>query len=370
MFASSGEGIRALERGVWSVRVNRVDARTGKPKNRKATVRGSRADAVRKRDELRGELALATAVRARLRLRSYAEAWLARRSSRIKPSTARKYGYALKHAFELLGDFFVDTIAPSDIEVYVAARLAAGAAGNTVLNELRVLRVIARDSVADGLATRYWCDRVRSPAVARYDDDRPNLLTPAQAERVVAHVPQQWFAFLLFILSTGLRFGEASALQWEDVDVDAGVAKIRRNNDRGTLRDSTKNQSSKRTVPMLPEVLVLLERRSSGAVFPSRRGGLHRGSPLRRVLDRACAAAGVPRVTTHGLRRTFNNEGRQVTDVDREVLKATTGHTTDEMVSHYSHVDVAEKARLARAVMTRLHVLGTSSTSTATDSNP
>ncbi len=108
-------------------------------------------------------------------------------------------------------------------------------------------------------------------------------------------------------------------------------------------------------MPILPEILALLGRRSDGLVFPTRADALYRTAPLRAVLDRACAAAGVPRVTTHGLRRTFNNQGRQVGD--REVLKATTGHSTDAMVSHYSHVGADEKRALARAVATRLRVL-------------
>lgn len=352
----ASEGVRALGKARWAVRVKRVDARTGRVRNRKATVTGSKTDALRKRDEIRGELAIATATRARLRLRSYAEAWLARRASTLKPSTVRKYTYALKHALSMLGDIYVDALVPADIEAYLVWRLDV-AAGNTVLNELRVLRVVARDSVADGLAVRYWCERVKAPKVAHYDDDNPNLLTPAQAERVLEHVPAVWLGMLMFILTTGLRFGEASALRWEDVDVAAGVVRIRRGNYRGT-ETSTKNKSSVRTVAMLPEVLELLERvgrRDTELVFATRRGTMHRGSPLRVVLERACAAAGVPRVTTHGLRRTFNNTGRQVGD--REVLKATTGHATDEMVSHYSHVAAGEKTALARAVATRLGVL-------------
>lgn len=357
MFATGDDGVRAIARGTWSVRVKRIDARTGRVRNRKATVVGSKADAVRKRDEIRGELALATATRARLQLRSYAEAWLERRRHRLKRSTFRKYGFAIKHVIAKLGDHFVDSLVPSEIIGYVDSRLADGAAGNTVLNELRVLRVIARDSVADGLAVRYWCDRVSAPKVARYDDEHTNLLTPDQAERVIAHVPERWLALVLFLVSTGARFGEASALHWEDVDVDAGVAKLHYNNDRGELT-TVKTESSNRTVPMLPEILALLGRRSSGLVFPTRAGTLYRTAPLRAVLDRACAAAGVPRVTTHGLRRTFNNQGRQVGD--REVLKATTGHSTDAMVSHYSHVGADEKRELARAVATRLRVLGVS----------
>jgi integrase len=218
---------------------------------------------------------------------------------------------------------------------------------------------------------------VKAPKVACYTDERPNLLTPLQAERVLAHVPVQWLGLLMLLITTGLRFGEASALRWDDIDVVAGVARIHRGNDRG-VETTTKNRSSVRSVAVLPEVLALLPPRTpqrvpldqseAPLVFTTRRRTMHRGSPLRSVLAKACAAAGVVRVTTHGLRRTFNNAGRQVGD--REVLKAMTGHATDEMVSHYSHVAAGEKHELARAVALRLGVLKVSPAPLPETSNP
>lgn len=344
------DGIKQIAKGRWSVRVKRVDAATGRVCNRKATVLGSKADAVRKRDELRDELA--TLRRGRVRLDGYATDWLKRRASTLKPSTQRKYFYALTHIVPVLGELYVDVIAPADVERYLADRLRV-AAGNTVLNELRLLRTLARDALAESYTRRYWCERVKAPRVARYSADNPNLLTPDQAVRVLELVPARWLGLVLFIVTTGLRFGEASALRWEDVK--NGVAIIRRGNYRG-LEITPKTLTSYRTVPVLAEVLELWGmRRDRGLVFPSRDGKLHRGSPLRAVLAKACATAGVPRITTHGLRRTFNNEGRQ--RGSREVLKSITGHGTDEMVEHYSMVADGEKAELARAVARVLGVL-------------
>jgi hypothetical protein len=55
------------------------------------------------------------------------------------------------------------------------------------------------------------------------------------------------------------------------------------------------------------------------------------------------------RVSVHGLRRTFNNLSRQVAGVI--VTRAITGHVTEEMTEHYSHVDRAEKLRAADQVV-------------------
>lgn len=64
------------------------------------------------------------------------------------------------------------------------------------------------------------------------------------------------------------------------------------------------------------------------------------------MLDRLCKRAKVRRITPHGLRRTFNDLGRRV--CEKIVLQAITGHSTDRMTEHYSHVDHTEK-RMAQA---------------------
>ncbi len=46
------------------------------------------------------------------------------------------------------------------------------------------------------------------------------------------------------------------------------------------------------------------------------------------------------RVTIHGLRRTFNNLSRQV--AGEIVARSITGHVTQAMTEHYSHVDAKE----------------------------
>lgn len=352
-------GIKSLGKNKHQVRVKRIDKRTGNQVNRKATVIGSKADARRVRDELRVELASTKLRRPRTRLREFAVSWLESRAANpeTKPSVIRKYGYDLGRILPVLGDLYLDSITPADVSGYVAGRVAdAGIkGGNTVLNELRLLRTIARDTVGEGYAESYWCDRVKPPKVQGYTREKPNLLTAAQFQAIIDHIPKQWRGIVLFIATTGLRWGEASALHWEDVSLDAGEATIKWGNDRGKLV-TVKTKSSNRVVPVLPEVAALWGlRRARGLVFPTRRGTLHRGTPLRKVLTQACTKAGVPRITAHGLRRTFNNLARRSTS--REVLKSITGHSTDAMVEHYSHVETDEKTVVARSVAESIGVL-------------
>lgn len=340
------EGIKQIGRNLYAIRVKRIDKSTGRVKNRKATVEGTRADARRKRDEIRAELGSTLARRQRMRLAVFAALWFEQRAGRLKATTLRRYRYSLEHILPALGEYFLDAIAPSVVAEYVTRRCRV-AEGHTVLNELRLLRTLAKDAVNEGYSLRDWCARVAAPKVKKYTAKRPNLFTPPQFVDVLEHIGKRWRGLVLFMATTGLRWGEASALHWEDIDWRSGLATIRYHNDRGTLT-STKTDTP-RTVPVLPEVAHEWGlRRAEGLLFPNRKKALHKGYPLIKVLAAACKAAGVPRVTAHGLRRTFNNIARQ--GVSREVLMSITGWVTQDMVEHYSFVGAGEKTQAARQV--------------------
>ncbi len=78
-------------------------------------------------------------------------------------------------------------------------------------------------------------------------------------------------------------------------------------------------------------------------VFPSVTGGLRRPKSITKPFDAALAAAGIKRrQTIHGLRRTFNDLLCQV--ASGEVVRSMTGHSTQQMTEHYSHIANSEKA--------------------------
>jgi integrase len=373
------DGIKKIGRNKWQVRVSRIDEKTGQKLDVKRLIDGTREAAERAREALLAEFR-AGGSRQRQRLADYARSWLDARRRTLKPSVAKKYATSLDlHILPALGQFFVDALEPGEVQRYVTDRLDAGAAANTVNNELRLMRTMARDSVADGAATRNWTERVKAAPVAGYTDEDPNLLTAQQLAALLASIPRQWSAIVHLLATTGLRWGEASALCWADVALErepvpwppdrrpwdvVGHLKVKRSNWRGEAV-APKTTRSHRSVPLLREVADLLGAPGApGAwLFPTASGDLHRGYPLRDVLDRAAIAAGLAhrrpgggiggtRITPHGLRRTWNNLARQ--RGDRQVVQAITGHTTDAMTEHYSKIGADEKGALASSVRAAL----------------
>ncbi len=367
----SHPGIKQLGPNLWEVRIQARSRKTGRKTGRQERFEGTFRAAKARQAELRAELVRGGAgpKKRRETLKTFARSWLASRVADLKPSVGTRYASDLEiHILPVLGDYFLDALEPTDVGALISnatvkqqgKKFGQPLKGNSKRNLLRLLRLIAAASVAAGHAARDWTAGLKLPTPEGYTDENPNLLTADQLAALLAAIPRQWLAMVVLKAYTGLRWGELSGLHWEDLDLERGLIRIRRSNWRG-LEVAPKTKSSKRPVPLPARFIELVgSAKPRGLIFPvsnhghgkHRPGESHRGTPLTKVLDKACAAAGVPRITPHGLRRTFNDLGRGF--VDRLIMKAMVGHTTDAMNEHYSHVRVEEMAAAQRAVIERV----------------
>ncbi len=354
------KGIKKLGPKRYRVRVRITDPRTGERKEVKRVCKGTLEQALETQKQLQEELTNPSP-RARVKLRTYAKEWLENRKATIKPSTAHKYENDLRlHILPVFGSMYVNIIRPRDVKAFIAKQLKVAAAWS-VANRLRLLRTIAKDALADGLTDLDFCARVRLPRCGGYSEEAPNCLTAAQLDAVGREIPPAWYPLFASMAFTGLRWGEVSALQWADVDHRHGVIRIRRNNWKGTIT-TPKTKGSTRAVPMVPQLAAVLDRHrermqeqnhpglAAGWIFPNARGTLHKGTPMGAILRKAVKRAGLDlRLTPHGLRRTFNDLARRI--ASGMVVKAITGHITDNMLEHYSMVDAGEKLAVQSAVI-------------------
>lgn len=298
--------------------------------------------------------------RARATVRAFARSWLASKLPALKPSTADRYARSLDlHVLPALGDYYLDAVTHADV-----VRWRDGLAGEPTSKNghLRVVRNLFRDAAALGHVDRD--PTLRVPAFREAAPSEEHWLTGPELAAILAaareHEPA-WHPIILTIAATGARFGEASALRWDDVDFERGAITIRRAQWKGDV-DTTKTETS-RVVPLLPELAEVLRahrRRlvelqapglADGWCFPSQVGTLLSSAAVRTALRRAAARAVPAReeLTLHDLRRTFNNAVRRV--ASGEVVRSMTGHATERMTEHYSHVDLSEKrAAVLRAV--------------------
>ena len=382
---TSVRGVYSLGGGRYEVVAHFMDPKTGRPRKLVRIVRArSVADAARQREELRAEALRGAAPRRRVRLSTYVESWLLRKLAAWKTSTATQAASVIEVWIKpALGDYYLDAIEVSDVVAWrdEMARTPVDPDAEplrypsraSVNSRLRLLRQILGDAGHDhGLPNP--AARVE-PLRAVYVDpeQRDYYLDAAEARAVLGwlreHRPR-WYPLVELLALTGLRFGEATALRWTDVDLERGLLHVRRAHVR-TVVDSVKSEAGHRVVPVvdpLAETLAawrdaqreqLAQRdppellRPTALVFPSSVGRPHHTSVMHKPMRDACLALGLPweRIPASKIwRRVFNNLLRQVaSEVVRQEL---VGHA-DEAVGrrHYSRASEDEKREAAGAVL-------------------
>jgi integrase len=320
---------------------------------------GTKREAEALREQLRTELHEqgAAANPTRQRLEDFAESWLRSKRLRVKVSTANRYADALGHALPYLGALYVDAITVQDIEKWLA-QVAPTAKAPTVNGWLRVVKTCVGDACVE-LGLPEFVRRVKplsEPPPQRHG------LTPGQLRRLLeVYDHDETRALISALAFTGMRWGEAAALRWEDIDLSDQVITVQRAHYRGAV--SVPKNGKPRQVPVcftLKEELKAHRDRLTALRDPGWEAGwcfatvgkrgpnkgkvrLRAPSSVEKPWRRVCEAASV-RATPHDLRRTFVDLLRQA-GVDGIVEQAIVGHADDRMRGHYSTVRGTEAAR-------------------------
>lgn len=179
-----------------------------------------------------------------------------------------------------------------------------------------------------------------NPGVVRFleDDERRRLLDACKA----AAWPKL-YGLVLLALTSGARRGELLSLRWRDVDLDKGLAYLRR---------GTKN-GDERTLVLLPAVLEQLRSYKRGkpdhVVFCSTRDPL-RAYAIAQIWIAVLRAAKVEKFRFHDLRHSFASALAQDGASLVEIADAM-GHKTMAMVRRYAHLSAKSRAALVTRVM-------------------
>ena len=325
----------------------------------------------------------------RITMQQYLSGWLAGKSD-IRPSTLRAYtAHASKYLLPQLGHLLLD-----DLRVaHVAEMLAKVHASDATRQRVRAtLRSALSDAVREGLVMVNVATLVKLPA-----GRRPKALvwTPERVQRwqqagevpspVMVWTPGQLGAFLdrssadrLYALwhlisHRGLRRGEAAGLRWEDIDLDAGQATIRRQRVQlgwEVLEGDPKSEAGGRTIALDAGTVAALrthrrEQREermawgpsayvdSSVVFTREDGEPLHPAIITDRFHRLTTTAGLPPLRLHDLRHGAASL-MLAAGVSMKVVQETLGHSSVVLTSDtYSSVypQVASAAAEAAAAM-------------------
>ena len=159
-------------------------------------------------------------------------------------------------------------------------------------------------------------------------------------------------------LATGLRRGELLGLKWEDIDLERGDLRVRRQIARingEVVEAPLKTKNAYRTLPLAEDtVSILLEQKekvgSNPWVFPSPTGGPISPDSVLHMLHRVLKRAGLPRVRFHDLRHTFATLALQ-NGVDVKTVSGMLGHfSAGFTLDTYAHVTTASQRQAVKTM--------------------
>jgi len=318
-------------KGKWVAQLTWVDPATGRKLKREKHC-ATRKEAEQALAQMVAEQARGLLMDpSRLTTRDFALEYLRRLEREgLRPNSIRlaqgELAYALPSlkdpkAHDPLGRMRLQEVKPVHVRAAVDRVIEAGYAPRTVARVLMRLKALFREALRLELVARNPAEaiQVRLPkgekaARALEPEEVARLLEAAEASR-----SRDMALLLRLMLETGLRRGEALALQWGDVDLERGEVRVWRAwakvGSKGAFTP-LKTPTAKRVVPLPLGLLRRLKARKEELLErlnPEEVDGLHLVGGVKPVdpdafnhyLRRLAERAGLGRVRVHDLRHTW-----------------------------------------------------------------
>jgi integrase len=195
----------------------------------------------------------------------YQGKWLAElERTDLKRSTKESYAYHVtKHIVPSFGKERIDALDYSRLKAWVIEQ-AAKYSKDTVRLNVAVLRAMMQEAVNESilavnpvmkLGKFYRSAKKIKEKIDPFTIEELHLIESVCRERFPEHFP-----FVLCMARTGMRIGEATALQWIDIDFTNNYIVVRRNIPHHRQVETTKTEASQRKVDMSPELSAELKR--------------------------------------------------------------------------------------------------------------
>ncbi|MBA3529218.1 MAG: tyrosine-type recombinase/integrase, partial [Propionibacteriaceae bacterium] len=250
----------------------------------------------------------------KIRLGDYAARWVEQRAG-LRPRTVQLYRWTLKkHITPYLGDVPLGRLDTSLIREWRARLLAEGVSRGMAAKAYRLLRAVLWTAVKeDELLARNPC---RIPAADKETPaERPHL-TMEQLADLTDAVPDRYRLMILLAAFASLRFGEITALQRRDLDLEGATVRVRHQflevRGQGLVLGPPKSRAGTRLVAIPAALLPLLRSHVEQFVNPTGSALIFTtstGSPIRRSSFNkfvnwrtAVESIGVPSLHFHDLR--------------------------------------------------------------------
>lgn len=217
------------------------------------------------------------------------------RQNILSPATVRGYRTIQHGRFQHLMNKRIATITQAQWQraVDMESRLVSA---KTLTNSWRFMVSVISETTGQHFT-------VRLPQII---PNERQWLTPAQIPVFVEAIKGTDVEIPALLALSSLRRSEILNLRWKDVDLQRGILRVNGaavvdENNKLIRKKETKNQSSRRTIPIIPPLQKALEQaEQKGEYIVNFQPG-----NLYPKINRICDLNGLPRVGVHGLRHSF-----------------------------------------------------------------
>lgn len=202
--------------------------------------------------------------------------------TRPSPGTIKKYRSNYRvHLKPMFGSLPVDSIDHTRVVAWIKMMQAEGKSAKTIHGVHAILSAVMKTAIHKKARTDSPCAFIVLPK-DNEAGEKSISLTREEYEVILKHTPKPYKLFIEFLVGTGLRFGEATALTFSDFSFDSKpatlrVAKAWKTDEFGRMYlGAPKSKRSRRTVALdvvLAEKIRALSGGPSDRVFLSEKGG-------------------------------------------------------------------------------------------------
>ncbi|MBX6422507.1 site-specific integrase [Thermosulfurimonas sp. F29] len=227
------------------------------------------------------------------------------------------------------------SLKPSDAEILKRVLLEKGYSPNTVNKHLRDLKRIAERAVSLGLLPSNPFSAVKP--LKNHKPFQPRVLSPQEVEMVLAEARKSrllygWmYLIFLFAFGCGLRRSEILSLQWEWIDWERRLVFVKKTK-TGKPRFVGLGERLYRELVRLKEKLLERGEIPKGRILPP----IHHDS-ITSAAARVFRRCGLSGVRFHDARHTYATHLQILAGASPVEAMARTGHSSVDMLLHYSH---------------------------------
>lgn len=305
-------------------------------------------------------------------------------------ATMNEYRRDLRnHIIPKLGHIPISNIDEDDLIEWVKYMKAKGLAPKTIANVHGLIFSIMKTAIYKKYRADNPCEHTRLPK-ADHTKDKNTFLTKGEFALILKHTDKHFHPFFLFLIGTGLRFSEATALQPGDFSDNGGVYSVRvtkawkRDPDKRRIMGPPKTERARRTVGMDRQLAALVAPLIQACdpgdyVFRMKMGGDATGQAMHNkawqpALKRAKADGLKKSPRIHDLRHTFaswmlgGDNPMSIFELSR-LMGHESVNTTTKVYSHLMPESLIKGASLMGAAMTGLFNIETAMELEAAESN-